>query len=504
MYRGVRTSAAVSRVKHRRGSRRARWTSANSSVILIESVTSIALLRESSTMPGEYCVLASKRVTGEWHLHGGTVESGESASDAARRESMEEHGVTVLKLEYVGTYYYPTRKVSLYVSFPGEWFGPVVLKDKKNVDVIWQEQRRLDELTPALPSLMMSKHGLDGYLQGRRERMAAESARKEEEDKERRAKAREQQIAWREAHPHATTEATISAESVQAAREQPPRAEQLAADAAWFASTASVRNQDVGRLHDVEQRVMMGVAKNSVVHYQAIQDGTCPVPSSPTKYVWVLADTERRVSQWQPQAGAWHVLQRELHDSPVGRGANAIAWSAAAKAELRTSGPPFTAWCQDLLEVFRLRLALGLPMTRSLLCAVLKPPWPLVDLGGMVVVPSTTTLESTNEGTSHVTDRAACTTTVLKRARPIALADGAHDGSTTATVEGGADAGGAHEGGTGAAPEPHASTEATMSAAAALHAELHRSDSPPDADEADKLDDERILEELGVGRDSVK
>ena len=85
---------------------------------MIESVTSIALLRESSTMPGEYCVLASKRVTGEWHLHGGTVESGESASDAARRESMEEHGVTVLKLEYVGTYYYPTRKVSLYVSFP--------------------------------------------------------------------------------------------------------------------------------------------------------------------------------------------------------------------------------------------------------------------------------------------------------------------------------------------------------------------------------------------------
>ena len=76
---------------------------------MIESVTSIALLRESSTMPGEYCVLASKRVTGEWHLHGGTVESGESASDAARRESMEEHGVTVLKLEYVGTYYYRGR-----------------------------------------------------------------------------------------------------------------------------------------------------------------------------------------------------------------------------------------------------------------------------------------------------------------------------------------------------------------------------------------------------------
>ena len=91
---------------------------------------------------------------------------------------------------------------------------------------------------------------------------------------------RARRVKVREAHPHASTEATISAESVQAAREQPPRAEQLAADAAWFASTASVRIQDVGRLHDVEQRVMMGVAKNSVVHYQAIQDGTCPVPSS--------------------------------------------------------------------------------------------------------------------------------------------------------------------------------------------------------------------------------
>lgn len=179
----------------------------------LEVVTSIALLSDSPTTQGEYCVLASKRTTGEWHLHGGKVESGESAPEATRRESKEEHGVTVLKLDYVGTYYYPTRKVSLYVSFPGEWFGPVELKDKKNVEVIWQEQCRLHELTPALPSLIMSKYGLDGYLQGRRERMAAdpEYARKEQEDKERRAKARQQQIAWREAHAHASTQARMSA-----------------------------------------------------------------------------------------------------------------------------------------------------------------------------------------------------------------------------------------------------------------------------------------------------
>ena len=180
---------------------------------VVEMVTSIALLSDSTTTRGEYLALATKRITGEWHFHGGKKKSGESMPDATRRESKEEHGVTVLKLDYVATFYYPTREVWLYVSFPGEWYGSVQLICKKNVAVVWQEQRSVDELTPRLSSLVLSKHALDAYLLRRRERIAADPAYalKECEDKERRAKAREQQIAWREAHAHASTKARMSA-----------------------------------------------------------------------------------------------------------------------------------------------------------------------------------------------------------------------------------------------------------------------------------------------------
>ena len=60
---------------------------------VVEVVTSIALLSDSTTTRGEYLALATKRITGEWHFHGGKKKSGESMPDATRRETKEEHGV---------------------------------------------------------------------------------------------------------------------------------------------------------------------------------------------------------------------------------------------------------------------------------------------------------------------------------------------------------------------------------------------------------------------------
>ena len=55
---------------------------------VVEVVTSIALLSDSTTTRGEYLALATKRITGEWHFHGGKKKSGESMPDATRRETI--------------------------------------------------------------------------------------------------------------------------------------------------------------------------------------------------------------------------------------------------------------------------------------------------------------------------------------------------------------------------------------------------------------------------------
>ena len=55
---------------------------------VVEVVTSIALLSDSTTTRGEYLALATKRITGEWHFHGGKKKSGESMPEATRRESL--------------------------------------------------------------------------------------------------------------------------------------------------------------------------------------------------------------------------------------------------------------------------------------------------------------------------------------------------------------------------------------------------------------------------------
>ena len=60
-------------------------------------VVSLALVRrhDQSGSGGRWQVLLTRRRAGEWHLHGGKVDPGETEAAAAQRETLEEVDVAV-------------------------------------------------------------------------------------------------------------------------------------------------------------------------------------------------------------------------------------------------------------------------------------------------------------------------------------------------------------------------------------------------------------------------
>lgn len=131
-----------------------------SALVAERGVVSTALLKrgmasDTSSPHGRWFVYASKRASGEWHLHGGKVEVGEDCRDAAQRKSWEEIDVITHNLEYVVT----LAEYHVYLYATVDWLHAPWQKEEHTAGA-WVLVERMHELQPALPSFQVSQNAL--------------------------------------------------------------------------------------------------------------------------------------------------------------------------------------------------------------------------------------------------------------------------------------------------------------------------------------------------------
>ena len=118
-------------------------------------------------------ILLVKHVEGRWMLPGGAVEPGEGPADAARRECLEEAGVTVEPLRILGVYGGPEYRVTYANGDEAAWVvtifearildGEPAPSDDETCDAGWFAPDELD----ALPQSDATRLTLSEALAGR-------------------------------------------------------------------------------------------------------------------------------------------------------------------------------------------------------------------------------------------------------------------------------------------------------------------------------------------------
>lgn len=112
-----------------------------------------------------------KHGPGTWSLPGGHLEFGEEPEDTARREVLEETGLTVGKVAvytqcpYVNSHFRSTGKQYITLYFVAEWYGgePKVLEPEKCERWEWVDPRHLP--SPLFEPIEQNKLKLELDLQ---------------------------------------------------------------------------------------------------------------------------------------------------------------------------------------------------------------------------------------------------------------------------------------------------------------------------------------------------
>ena len=86
------------------------------------------------------------------------MRPGEQPRDAARRETMEEHGVKTGELAYITTISDNARDVVLYAAF--QWVLSPRIKEEKNPYMTWVHVEKMHVLQPCLKSVVPSQLAL--------------------------------------------------------------------------------------------------------------------------------------------------------------------------------------------------------------------------------------------------------------------------------------------------------------------------------------------------------
>ena len=122
---------------------------------------SLALVRrhDQSSSGGRWQVLLTRRPSGEWHLHGGKVEPGETEAAAVRRETLEEVDVAVADADLfrLSRLWVDGRRILLYGALV--WTGSPRAAEPLT-EVQWVDVSQLARTRPALPSLLLSQRPL--------------------------------------------------------------------------------------------------------------------------------------------------------------------------------------------------------------------------------------------------------------------------------------------------------------------------------------------------------
>ena len=89
--------------------------------------------------PPEQFVVVTKRISGEWHLHGGKVNVGERRKAAAAHETLEETGVRLhpQQLRRVGRFESDCLQLTLYAAQAHESCEPQVMEKDKALVHTW-------------------------------------------------------------------------------------------------------------------------------------------------------------------------------------------------------------------------------------------------------------------------------------------------------------------------------------------------------------------------------
>ena len=104
-------------------------------------------------------MLLTRRRAGEWHLHGGKVEPGETETAAVQRETLEEVDVAVADADLfrLGRLWVDGRRILLYGALV--WTGSPRAAEPFT-EVQWVNVDQLARVRPALPSLLLSQRPL--------------------------------------------------------------------------------------------------------------------------------------------------------------------------------------------------------------------------------------------------------------------------------------------------------------------------------------------------------
>lgn len=101
---------------------------------------------------GGRVLLVRRRVkegTLSWQFPAGEVEAGESAGEAAVRESQEETGLTVAETKVLGERVHPaTGRTMVYVACDVVTGEATVVDDEELVELAWAERSQLAEYVP--------------------------------------------------------------------------------------------------------------------------------------------------------------------------------------------------------------------------------------------------------------------------------------------------------------------------------------------------------------------
>ena len=104
----------------------------------------------------EKFVVVTKRMRGEWHLHGGVVHYGESRRCAACRKTREELGIGlhVQQLVHIGKYVTESMELTLFAAQAHDYMAePRLMEPDKALAHTWVSMEKLHVLQPALDSL---------------------------------------------------------------------------------------------------------------------------------------------------------------------------------------------------------------------------------------------------------------------------------------------------------------------------------------------------------------